>query len=89
MTGTMELLKIDQADMAKSLEEARSKLGDGEITLDLSAVRRIDPNALRALEDFAVAAGEKSTKVALYGVNVGVYKVLKLARLASRFSAVN
>lgn len=89
MTEITELLRIDPEDMAKSLDEARAKLGDGDVTLDFSGVRRIDPDALQALEYFAVAAEEKSAKVALYGVNVSVYKVLKLARLASRFSVVN
>ena len=53
--------------------------------LDFSAVRRMNPAALRAIEDFAGAADEKSVKVTLRGVNVDIYKVLKLARLSSRF----
>ena len=57
--------------------------------LDLSAVRRLDTAGLRALEDFAGAADGKTVKVTLRGVNVDVYKVLKLARLSSRFSIVN
>jgi hypothetical protein len=41
------------------------------------------------MEEFASAADEKSVKVVLCGVNVGAYKVLKLAKLASRFSFSN
>ena len=52
--------------------------GDGEVTLDFSSVRRIDPGALRAMEELARMADEKDVKVVLRGVNVDVYKVLKL-----------
>jgi anti-anti-sigma regulatory factor len=44
---------------------------------------------LRALEGLADAADEKSVKVVLCGLNVDIYKVLKLARLSPRFSIVN
>ena len=59
------------------------------MVLDFSAVRRIIAPALRAIEEFVSAADEKSVKVALRGVNIDVYKVLKLARLSSRVSVVN
>jgi anti-anti-sigma regulatory factor len=52
-------------------------------------VRRIDPSALRAIEEFAGTADDKGVKVVLCGVNVDVYKVLKLMRLAPRFSFVS
>ena len=51
-------------------------------------VLRVDPSAMRAMEEFANAADDKAVKVALRGVNVDVYKVLKLVKLASRFSFV-
>lgn len=84
-------LVIDGDRVAQTLQEAKEKLdaAKGELVLDFSGVRRVDPGALRALEAFAGAADEKSVKVALRGVNVDVYKVLKLARLAPRFSIVN
>jgi hypothetical protein len=41
------------------------------------------------MEDLANAADEKSVKISLQGVNVDVYKVLKLARVTARFSFVN
>ena len=74
--------------MAQSLQEAQEKLdnANGEVMLDFSGVRRVDPNALRALEEFAAAADVRSVKVSLCGVNVDIYKVLKLAKLTSRFS---
>jgi anti-anti-sigma regulatory factor len=84
-------LKIDEKRVAQALQEAEEKLDsvDGEMALDLSSVRRIDPNALRAMEEFADIADTKGVKVVLRGVDVGIYKVLKLVNLASRFSFVS
>jgi anti-anti-sigma regulatory factor len=84
-------VEVDGNSVAQALHEAGEKLDSagGDVFLDFSAVHRIDPSGLRALEDFAVTAGEKSVKVTLRGVNVDIYKVLKLARLSSRFSFVN
>lgn len=83
-------MKVEGNRIAESLREAREKLdtADGEVVLDFSSVRRIEAAAVKALEDFAAAADEKSVKVALRGVNADVYKVLKLVRLAPRFSFV-
>jgi anti-anti-sigma regulatory factor len=70
------------------IAQALAKL-DGasrEVALDLSSVRRIDPSAIGALEKLAGAADEKAVKVALRGVHVDVYKVLKLVKLTPRFS---
>jgi anti-anti-sigma regulatory factor len=56
------------------------------VVLDFSCVSRIDAAAIRAMEDLAIEAGEKSNKIALQGVSVEVYKVLKLVKLAPRYS---
>ena len=84
-------LKIDEEHVVQALQEAGEKLDsvEGEVALDFSSVRRIDASALRAMEEFAVVADDKGVKVVLRGVNVGVYKVLKLVKLTSRFSFVN
>ena len=76
--------------MVLALHEAEEKLesAEGEVVLDFSSVRRVDPSAIRAMEEFANAADDKGVKVVLRGVNVDVYKVLKLVKLASRFSFV-
>jgi anti-anti-sigma regulatory factor len=81
-------LKIDGENLVPALQEAREKLdsAEGELVLDFSSVRQIDPKALRAMEEFAGLADDKSVKVSLRGVNVDVYKVLKLVRLAQRFN---
>ena len=82
------LLNIGEKRVVPALQEAAVNLDStqGEAVLDFSSVRRIDSSALRAMEEFVGVADEKGIKVVLSGVNVGGYKVLKLARLASRFS---
>ena len=81
-------LRIDGDRVARVLEEALGKFdgAGGEVVLDFSSVHRIDSSALKALETLASAAGDKMIKVALCGVNVDIYKVLKLMKLAPRFS---
>jgi len=84
-------LKIDEELVVPALREAAEKLdsAEGEIVLDFSSVRRIDPSALKAIEDLASKADDKSVRVVLRGVRIDVYKVLKLVRLAPRFSFVS
>ena len=91
MASNTVWLKIDGERVSAALEEAGQKLGsaEGELALDFSSVRRIDPSALRALEKLAGMAHDKAAKVVLRAVNVDVYKVLKLARLTPRFSFLN
>jgi anti-anti-sigma regulatory factor len=83
-------LKIDAARVVEALQEAGEKLEgvEGGVVLDFSSVPRIDTSALRAMEEFVDIADQKGIKVGLRGISVNVYKVLKLVRLASRFSFV-
>ncbi len=66
------------------IDEALAKLDSAknEVAVDFSSVSRIDASELRALENLAVAAQKKAVKLALCGVGVGVYKVLKLSKAA-------
>jgi anti-anti-sigma regulatory factor len=84
-------LKIDEGRVVQMLQEAAENLDatEGEVLLDFSSVRRINPSVVRGMEGFADVADDKGVKVGLRGVNVDVYKVLKLVKLASRFSFVN
>jgi len=84
-------LKLDEECVVQALQEAGEKLdrAEGEVVLDFSSVRRIDSSALGAMEEFVGVADDKGVKVVLRGVNVGVYKVLKLVKLGSRFSFVS
>ena len=92
MTTTMipVWLEIDAERAVDVLQETHEKLnGDaGDVFLDFSSVRRIDPSALKAMETLASRADEKAVKILLRGVNVDIYKVLKLVKLAPRFSFV-
>jgi len=89
-TETPIAFEIGSKDMAEALQEARETLdaAGGKATLDLSALRRIDPRSLAAMEALAAEADKKGVRIVLRSVNVDVYRVLKLARLASRFSFV-
>ena len=84
-------LNIDEGCVVPALQDLAGSL-DGaqeEAVLDFSSVRRTDSAALRALEDCARVADEKSVKIILRGVNVDVYKVLKLVKLSHKFSFRN
>ena len=83
--------KIDEECVVPSLRDAIDKVDavDGDLTLDFSSVSRVDTTAIRTLEELATRADEKKVKIVLRGVNVDVYKVLKLVRLGHRFSFTN
>jgi len=78
---------IDGEDVVQTLQRVQEKLGtaEGELVLDLSSVRRLDPSAVRVMENIASNCND-NTRVVLRGVNVDIYKVLKLIKLAPRFS---
>ena len=81
-------LKIDGQRVVDGVLDAGQKLDQtqGEMVLDFSAVARIDPGSLRELEKLASLADNKAIKVGLRGVNIDIYKVLKLMKLVPRFS---
>jgi anti-anti-sigma regulatory factor len=83
-------LKIDGNNVMADLLKAEESLeGRQDLALDLSGVSRIDSAGLERLQRFALRAEDKKIKVALRGVNINVYKTLKLARVTPRFSFVN
>jgi len=77
--------------VVEALQEALAKMDGaaGEVVLDFSAVQRLDTGALKVMEQLAGQAEVRSVPVVLRGVNVDVYKVLKLMRLAHRFTFAN
>lgn len=83
----ISLLNMDEQHFVPTLQDAQEKLNcaEGEAVLDFSSVHRVDPRALQAMEEFAGLADRKAVKVVLRGVNVEVYKVLKLVKLTRRF----
>ncbi len=88
---TVVLLKMDEERIVQALQETVDKLDlvEDEVVLDFTSVRRIGSSAIRGMEDFASVAENKGVRVVLCGVSVGVYKVLKLVNLTSRFSFAN
>lgn len=88
MTTVPGYLEIDAGRVGESLQQVCEKLtaAEGEVCLDFASVRRIGPDSLTAMEKLAGLAKEKAVKVSLRGVNIDIYRVLKLARLTSRFS---
>jgi anti-anti-sigma regulatory factor len=88
MSANALFLTIEEGRIVSLLEETRVRLESAhcEAVLDFSSVHRINPDALRALEDFARVADEKAVKIVLSGVTVDVYKVLKLVKLTHRVS---
>lgn len=86
MSSTAVFLKIDPERLADCLQEACAGLDSStETVLDFSSVMRVDPKALRVMGKLAGRTDEKAVKVSLLGVNVQIYKVLKLAKVAPRF----
>jgi ABC-type transporter Mla MlaB component len=83
-----KFIELDQESLVSTLEEAGKNLesAEGETVVDFSSVERLDSAAVTAVAEFAETADHKGVKVVLRSVNVGVYKVLKLVKLTSRFS---
>jgi len=91
MAEVAEWMKLDETHAIQTLHATRDKLesANGEVGIDCSAMRRFDSAVLRVLEELADKGDAKREKLVLRGVNVDVYKVLKLVKLASRFSYVD
>ena len=89
MIANAEWIKVDPECVVRALQqEAVEKVNSAasEVVLDFSSVPRIDSNVVRAMEELAGLADGRSVKIVLRGVNMDIYKVLKLMRLAQRFS---
>jgi anti-anti-sigma regulatory factor len=88
---TSTCLLIDRDCPLQTLQEAAAAIaGSGtELLLDFSAVQRIDAKALITIEELVERAEQAEVAVVFRGVNVKVYKVLKLVGLASKFPFVS
>ncbi len=87
-TAIPTCFKLEGDGLVQALQQALDSAGES-LALDLSSVARVDASALRALEKLAEQAAARKVTVGLHGVNVDVYKVLKLARLTRQFSFTN
>ena len=83
-------LEIDAERVRDSLQGALEFVegAEGEAVLDFSAVHRIDAKQVATLQELADMTEVTGVKLGICGVNVKIYKVLKLARLATRFGFV-
>lgn len=81
-------LRLDGPSAAEILQQAVESIDSAgsEAVLDFAALERIDARALKALDALAAAAEKKGVKIVLDGVNVDVYKALKLMKVTDRFS---
>lgn len=81
-------LNIDGQRVSLGLQQACERLDstERELILDFSSVGHIDSSGLKSLEELADLAENKAIKIVLRGVNVDLYKVFKLVKLAPRFS---
>jgi anti-anti-sigma regulatory factor len=91
MANTGTIRKIEEKCMFSALREVGQDLHgtEGEIELDFSSVLRIDSSALGVMEELGSRAEDEGVRIVLRGVNPEAYKVLKLVKLARRFSFVN
>ena len=88
MSKIAEIYKIDADHTAQSIQAVREKLDGGQVeaVLDFFSVQRVDPSVLREMEELAHLAEGRADKIWLLHINVEIYKVLKLAKLAARFN---
>lgn len=87
MTSDGPCLKVD-GELSRILQAAVERLdgAHGELVLDFSAVGKVDAGALQVMKELADLADDKGIRVVLGGVRLDIYKVLKLMKLAPRFS---
>jgi anti-anti-sigma regulatory factor len=85
MATTTVCVDADRTKVSRDLVQAIEALNPDqrELVLDFSRVSVIDAAAVRAMERLA---NSDSLKVVVRNINTGVYKTLKLANLASRFT---
>ena len=83
--------KIDEKHTMQDLQTAANSVNraDSELVIDCSELARLDPRGVATLGALANKADEHEVKVVLHGVNVDIYKVLRLVKLTARFSFTN
>ena len=83
---------IDGEHVAQQVIDIRAKLGGPKAPKCCSTSslrRRLDPAGIQALEELAGAADIENAKIVLRGVNIEMYKVLKLAGLSDKFTFID
>jgi anti-anti-sigma regulatory factor len=75
-----------RADLLVRSALERLDTAENELILDFSGVRRVDPAAVRSLAELAAKAQAHSVRIVIEGVNIEIYKVLRLLAMAAQFS---
>ena len=77
--------------LVQALQEAGEKLdgAEGEVVLDFSSVRRIDPSAVRALEELAGMADDKGRQGSVARRQRRCLQSAQAGEAGARFSFVN
>lgn len=88
MTTNAVWIKLDPERIIDGLKhEAFDQVENGQcVVLDFSSVKRVDAGGLKALEQLARLAHDRSSQITLLGVNLEIYKVLKLVKLTPQLS---
>jgi anti-anti-sigma regulatory factor len=82
---------IDGEHIVQQLNDICRQLGSEgpEVLLDFFLAQTLDTEGIRALEELAAGAGNENAKVVLRGVNIEMYKVMKLAGLSDKFTFID
>ncbi len=91
MTITASAIVVNGERVAETMNELCGNLtaNSGELLLDFFFVQTLDPAAIKGLEDLSGIAEVMKVKIILRGVNVEVYKVLKLSDLTDKLLFIN
>ena len=89
--GTVAMLvNLEDGTLAAALEEVSGRLENGgrHLVLDFSSVERLSTAEVHAIDEFTRTADEKGVKVIIRGLDVELYRALKLAKLPVRLSLI-
>ena len=91
MTTTTMVFRLNGEITSQALIWVRGQLDacEGDLLLDFSRLLRMTSDSLPVLEEIADLLDGDAKRVVLRGVNVSIYKVLKLVNLSQRFRFVN
>jgi len=84
--ANISVISLEEKLIPASIESGRIEVDESRTVVDFSRVERLDSNSLASVRELAQRAEDSESKVIVRGLNVEVYKALKLAKLTSGFS---
>lgn len=86
--ANISVISLEEGLVPPAMDSARIKFDESEFgaVLDFSLIERLDSSSLTAVRELSQRARDGHSKVILRGMNVEVYKALKLAKLTSGLS---